>query len=61
MIYTRFGSHVKILEGNLVNGEVKIEHLEDGVVMETYINELKADDGLNEICEAITEAHRANA
>ncbi len=53
MITTRFGSEVKILCGNIENGTVDIETIEDGKHYKTYIAELKADNGICEIAEAI--------
>ena len=61
MIYTRFGSPVKVLRGNLQNGHVDVLcTFEDGTEGEyqTWANELKADGGLAEIVQAIEQANK---
>jgi predicted SpoU family rRNA methylase len=49
MIYSRFGGEVEILWGDIKKGEVDIKFKDDGSTMKTYIYELRADDGINEI------------
>lgn len=58
MIYTRFGTPVIIIGGDIQTGEVTVGVVSErgSKIIKTYMNELKADDGLNEICEAIKEA-----
>ena len=67
MIFTRFGSEVEVLGGNIEKGEIDINIFNeaDGLkldkqFMSTYINELKADNGFTEICEAINKANIMN-
>jgi len=55
MIYTRFGSEIKIVRGNIDTGEVDIQY-PNGKVRETYIHELRATEGIKEIHEAIERA-----
>ncbi len=50
-IYTRFGGKVTIVAADLEKGFVDIRR-DDGSIMHTYLNELKADDGFKEIEEA---------
>ena len=54
-IYTRFGSEVYIVKGDLTTGNVTIRFLDDGTDMRTNCSELKADNGLIEIEKAIEE------
>lgn len=49
MIYTRFGSEVKILWGNMNTGEVDVQRVNGNEVLRTNIGELKADEGIEEI------------
>lgn len=58
MIYSRFGPKVRIIRGDIEKGEVDIERVSDGKVTETYINELKATDGIDEIIKAIEAANK---
>ncbi len=58
MIYSRFGGEVTIIGGNVEKGEVDIILSDGETVKETYINELKADDGLTEIIEAIEKVNK---
>ena len=57
MIYTRFGSVVKVTGGDIEAGEVDVIREDIPGIKKTYINELKADGGFNEICEAIDAAN----
>lgn len=64
MIYTRFGSKVsKVLGGDMSTGEIDIIiDYEDGkqpVEKNTYIHELNADNGIQEIDEAIQQANNS--
>jgi hypothetical protein len=52
MIYTRFGTPAKIIRGDLETCKVSIL-TDDGRKIKTYTHELRADDGLKEIIEAI--------
>ena len=52
MIYTRFGSKVEIVKSDKDSGDVTVER-EDKSLLECSILELKADDGFNEIMEAV--------
>jgi len=56
MIYTRMGSEVKILGGDMKSNRVKIRFM-DGEEIETYIYELKADQGIIEISQEILNAN----
>ena len=58
MIYTRFGSPVRILEFDEASGEAVIKREEDGMVWEVHVSELKADGGLNEIWDAIEKGEK---
>lgn len=58
MIYSRFGSPVsRVISGNIQKGEIDCIFYDDinkySRIVKTYINELKADNGFTEICEAI--------
>lgn len=62
MIYTRFSDGqsedaITIIGGDIDKGHVDIKFA-DGSTMETFIAELKADGGFNEICEAINQANK---
>lgn len=66
VIITRFGTPVEILSGNVKKGEVDIlcrydllpdNEKADPVERKTWTYELKADDGIKEINEAIREAN----
>jgi hypothetical protein len=48
-IYTRFGSEVWIVKGDLTTGNVTIRFLDDGDEMQVNCSELKADNGFAEI------------
>ena len=51
MIYTKFGSRIKILEAEIKTGWCKVE-TEDGRIRTWHKNDFRADDGINEIaCE----------
>lgn len=52
MIKTRYGSEVDIIWGDEAKGTVKIQY-KDGFQFQTNINQLTADDGINEIAAAI--------
>lgn len=52
MIYTRFGSEVEIIKSDSDSGDVTVKR-KDGSQLECAISELKADDGFNEIYEAV--------
>ena len=56
MIFTRFGSEVKVVDGDMGTGFVDVKRLSDGQVLQTYIGELKADGGISEISDAIAAA-----
>jgi len=58
MIYTRFESEVEIVAGNIETGEVNIKFKDDGFFMQTNINELRADDGIKEIHDAIKQTNQ---
>jgi hypothetical protein len=58
MVYTRFGSVVTVLGGNVDKGEVDVKR-EDGSILKTYTCELKADNGWAEISDAIEAANKA--
>jgi hypothetical protein len=57
MIRTRIDSDVfesvEILQGDMETGEVMVKRLVDSKVMETWLYELRADDGIKEIAKAI--------
>lgn len=55
MIYTRYGSEVVIVWGDLDRGTVKIQY-KDGFQFQTPLYNLRADGGLPEIAAAIDEA-----
>jgi hypothetical protein len=55
MIYTQYGSEVEILSANKDGSEVNVKFIEDGFIQTRMTNELKADDGINEIQKAINE------
>ena len=59
MITTRFGSIVTVKSGNIAIDEVDVIR-EDGRILHTYISELKADGGIEEIEEAIKKANEDN-
>lgn len=59
VIYTRFGVPVEITGGNVEKGEV--DFIKDGTVFKSYIRELKADDGFNEIENAIKVVNAVSA
>lgn len=60
MIYTRFGTEVEIHGGNIETGEVSIIRIGiDWKPLKTTTAELRADNGINEINEAIERVNRA--
>lgn len=54
-IYTRFGSEVEIIGYNHNTGDTEVRYLSSGDVAYFGIYELKADNGIQEIDEAIKE------
>lgn len=60
MIYTKFGNKARIISGNISKNEVdiivtypsKVKHYK------TFIHELKADEGIQEIHAAIIQANQ---
>ncbi len=59
MIYTKFGHNCEIVSGNMGNGEVDVLIEGESKVFKTYLYELRADDGINEIEAAIHKANEA--
>jgi len=60
MIYTRFGSKARIISGNIENNEVDIivTYPSKVKLYKTFIHELKADNGIEEIHSAIIKANK---
>lgn len=53
MIYTRFGTKIKIIGGNIEKGYADWIRIKDKKLHRGYIIDLKADKGLQEIEKAI--------
>ncbi len=53
MIYSRFGSEVEIISGDVKTGLVTCRYVDDGQIFDTTTAYLKADNGLGEIVKAI--------
>jgi len=60
MIYTRFGSKVKVLCGDLEKGTVDIERVSDRRTLRTFICELRAAKGAVEIETAIKKGREVS-
>lgn len=60
MIYTKFGNKAKIISGSISNNEVDIIVTYPSKVKQykTYIHELRADEGIQEIHAAIIKANK---
>jgi hypothetical protein len=63
VIYTRFGSPVTIEcdQGDTPDGRAIDVRREDGSVLHTYLYELRADGGIEEVLSAIKAAGAAEA
>jgi|GEM_PF-2082528 len=59
MIYTRFGNKARIISGNIEKNEVDIivTYPSKVKLYKTFIHELKADNGIEEIHQAIIKAN----
>lgn len=60
MIYTRFGSEVKILKAFPKTSTVKVKRIEDNQIFHCAYAELKADGGIAEIEKEIKIATPTN-
>ncbi|MDZ7766903.1 MAG: hypothetical protein U5K00_21225 [Melioribacteraceae bacterium] len=60
MIYTRFGNRVKIISGNIATNQVDVVviYKSKAELMKTFIHELRADEGIQEIHQAIIKANK---
>lgn len=57
MINTRFGSEVTVVGGDIDKGEIDVIRKVDGKLLQGWINEYKADGGIQEIVDAINKAN----
>jgi len=56
MIYTKFGTQVDVVGGDVRKAEVEVR-MGDGEILKTFVGELKADGGLREIIDEIWRAN----